>query len=297
MFIKLTMGVTLFIAVCMVLTASMVIPIMPVSTGAQAIYFVSPTGNDTTGIGSIGRPWKTIEKAKSVVSTINSKMTGDIYVYLRGGTYNLSDTIYFNESDSGTNGYNVIYRNYPSEVPIISGGKRITGWTLYDSGKNIFKASAGTQQFRELYVNGTRAIRARYPNKDSDVTMGSYIQYGTWSSTAPYTFTVPNDVDGVTNWSNMSQIEVVMVDAWTQKHMRMSSYTLNGSDAIINFQSPENSDPIAINFPQGNTPHFYENSYDFLDAEGEWYLDTTTSPEYLYYIPRAGENMSTAEVE
>jgi hypothetical protein len=293
MLIKLTKGVALFIAVCMVLIASMEISIVPVSAKTQATYYVSPKGNDKTGNGSYGRPWKTIEKARNFVRTVNRKMKGDIIVYLRGDTYTLTSTITFNQSDSGTNGYNVIYKNYPKETPIISGGKRITGWKLYNRSKNIYKASNVKMLFRELYVNGSRAIRARYPNKASD---GSdvYIQDGTWSKNGYNQFTVPNNIDRVKKWSGMNQIELVFVQHWSNMHMRMSSYTLNGSDAIISFQDPENTDPIVVGYPQNNTPHFYENSLDFLDAGGEWYLDT--SKHCVYYKPRAGENISTAEI-
>ena len=35
-------------------------------------------------------------------------MTGDIYVFLRGGTYFVTNTIAFTAVDSGTNGYQVI---------------------------------------------------------------------------------------------------------------------------------------------------------------------------------------------
>jgi parallel beta-helix repeat protein len=46
----------------------------------STVFYVSPTGNDTTGNGSIGSPWKTIRKAYDTISAGNT-------VYLRGGTY------------------------------------------------------------------------------------------------------------------------------------------------------------------------------------------------------------------
>jgi len=85
---------------CMVIAG--MLPIAPVSAAIQATYYVSPTGNDITGNGSIGKPWQTIQKARDVVRTINSNMTGDIIVYLRAGTYILSSTINFTPSDNGT---------------------------------------------------------------------------------------------------------------------------------------------------------------------------------------------------
>ncbi len=91
--------------------------------------------------------------------------TGDIYVYLMNGTYTLSSTLTFGASDSGTNGYNVIYKAYEDAVPVISGGVDITtGWTLHDETKNIYKKTGIDWNFRQLYVNDQRGIRARKPN-------------------------------------------------------------------------------------------------------------------------------------
>ena len=91
--------------------------------GTQAVFYVSPTGSDS-GSGTIGSPFRTIEKARDAVSAINGAMTGDIYVYLRGGNYYLTSTLIFNRKDSGTNGFRVIYTAYTGEIPVISGGKK-----------------------------------------------------------------------------------------------------------------------------------------------------------------------------
>lgn len=42
------------------------------------------------------------------------------------------------------------------------------------------------------------------------------------------------------------------------------------------------------------TPTWVENAYELLDSEGEWYLNRSTG--YLYYKPRANENISTATI-
>lgn len=81
---------------------------------------MSPEGNDANP-GTIDRPFATIERARDAVREINRNMTGDIIVYLRDGTYRLERTLEFDERDSGTNGYRVIYQAYPGESPIISG--------------------------------------------------------------------------------------------------------------------------------------------------------------------------------
>lgn len=61
-------------------------PIPQVMAAAQTTFYVSPSGNDSNS-GTQSAPFKTIEKARDTVRTINSSMTGDIYVYLMDGTY------------------------------------------------------------------------------------------------------------------------------------------------------------------------------------------------------------------
>jgi hypothetical protein len=65
-----------------------------VTAAVQAAYYVSPTGSDTNP-GTESSPFQTITKARDVVRTINKDMTGDIFIYLRGGTYNITSTVTF----------------------------------------------------------------------------------------------------------------------------------------------------------------------------------------------------------
>ena len=57
------------------------------------------------------------------------------------------------------NGHDVIYRAALPRSPVISGGRQITGWQP-DTG-NRWKANTELDDFRQLYVGGVRAIRAR----------------------------------------------------------------------------------------------------------------------------------------
>ena len=58
-------------------------------------------GNDTTGNGSLGNPYQTIQKAANVAQA------GD-NVYVRGGTYRETVTL----SNSGTSGSPITFQPY-----------------------------------------------------------------------------------------------------------------------------------------------------------------------------------------
>jgi len=94
---------------------------LPASTGTE--YWVSTTGNDTTGDGSFGNPWRTIQKAFDNVS-----LTGSI-INLRGGTYATETQAEWTRAGSSTNP--VLLRPHLSE-PII-----LTGCRIYISGSYL----------------------------------------------------------------------------------------------------------------------------------------------------------------
>jgi len=263
-----------------------------VALGAQATYYVSPTGSDSNP-GTEAAPFATLEKARDVVRTINSSMTGDILVYLRGGRYEFSNTFALETQDSGTNGHSVIYQAYPNETPRISGGRTITGWTDTDQ-DGIYTASMGAASFRQMYVDDRRAIRARQLSLDNGTDMGPYYQMNSWDLTNK---TVSIDASDISNWSNLNQVEMVIKQHWAQTRMRIDSYTINGNEAIVTplaeeLESCFRSSPPA--YSHNNQTYYFENAMEFLDEPGEWYCNTST--QQVHYKPRAGENMSNVQV-
>lgn len=47
-------------------------------------------------------------------------------------------------------------------------------WSLHDAAKNIYRAQVSTDLFRQLYIDGSPAIRARTPNRESGGSHGPY---------------------------------------------------------------------------------------------------------------------------
>ncbi len=248
-------------------------------------FHVAPTGSDSNP-GTEVKPFQTIATARDSVAKINGKMTKDIVVYLHGGTYEISEPVIFDSNDSGTNGYKVIYKAATGQTPIVSGGKAITNWELHDKANNIYKAAAGELEFRQIYVNGVRGIRARTPNRTNEVTLAGYLLGAKVTGKAPYQLQVdPAELKGWETWSNLNEVEIVMVSHWKQKRARIASIAGN----VINFQEPENAAPSMNHLEQGGTPHWYENAFEFLDAEGEFYLDT--KKDTLFYKLRKEDTL------
>jgi hypothetical protein len=247
----------------------------PRAAARTPIYHVSP-GVDT------------IQPVRDVIRSVNSAMTEDITVYLREGTYWLTNTLTFDQRDSGTNGYNVIYKAYANERPIISGGRQITGWTLHDAGRNIWKANAAGLDTRQLYVNCVRAIRA---HKGSGLPGASKTSTGyRTSDTGMQYWGNPTDIEFVFN-GNQGGISGSAAGYWVEFRVGVASI----SGTTITMKQPAWGNALRRSgILEANVPTDVENAFELLDQPGEWYLNRLQG--VIYYIPRSDENMSTAEI-
>lgn len=253
--------------------ANLSVTLPSISPVNQISFYVSPSGNDANP-GTLASPFKTLVKARNAVRAINKTMTSDIAVYLRGGYYPLDAPLALDANDSGMNGHNIFYLNYQNEIPLISGGKVITGW-VQDGNK--WKAHVGTAiQTRQLYVNGVRATRAR---SNGGLAGGQKTATGYITSDA-----------SMQNWKNQQDIEVVGYGDW--KHFRCPVQSIVGNAITVKnpcWQSSQAQPGYTFNLPA-----WIENAYELLDTPGEWYLDRSTG--WIYYMPRSGEDMNTASV-
>lgn len=254
----------------------------------MASYYVSTTGNDNNP-GTEIQPFKTIQKAREVIRTRTGTWTGDIYVWLRGGTYTPTASLEFTAADAGKNGHYVAYQAYRGERPIISGGTPLTGWTPYQNG--IYRTSCDSMEFRQLYVNGKKATRARFPNK------GTYNRLASWNTSSKTINIIADELGSVQNLPN-GKVEMIVQQYWAESIMRVTSVANNGPYKSITVNNHEKEIVFNREWPQksADQPYHFENSLDFLDQEGEWYLDNNVFPHYVYYKPFAEENLSTASV-
>ncbi|WP_230686661.1 RICIN domain-containing protein [Catellatospora vulcania] len=254
----------------------------PAQAAVMTTVYVSPTGSGTAC--SSAQPCA-LTQAQTTVRALAPTMTGDIVVQLAGGTYALTAPLTFTAADSGTNGYTVYWQAASGALPVISGGQRITGWTQVDATANIWRAAASSGfDTRQLYVNGRLATRARTQLNRSDFTF----------TTSGMTFT-SSALSYLNNVSGEGRIELESVNSFTDRYVPVQSINNN---AITMEQPAWNNntwgyDTLSRPFHSG--PVYLANAREFLDAAGEWFLDTAAGQ--LYYKPLSGENMATADVQ
>ena len=255
-------------------------------SSAAVIIYVSPSGNDANP-GTEIAPFRTLAHAQQVVRSLNRNMTANISVYLEDGTYRLTRPLQFGPLDSGTNGYDVIWTAAPGATAIISGAERISGWRLSNPSKHIWVAAVPrTLQTRQIYVNGTRATLTlgRAPVKLSRVWNG----YSASSSL-------------MSRWRNPSQIDFVFSGQIGLMAEPICPVSAIGAGGIAIAQPcwDNSTKRIAggdfVGYGSLGSPSYIENAYELLNQPGQFYLDNTA--HRLYYIPRADDDMATADVE
>jgi hypothetical protein len=267
----------------------------------QATYYVSPTGSDTNP-GTVEAPFQTITKARDVVRTINTSMTGDIYVYLRGGDYRITSTIAFGTQDSGTGGHRIFYQAYPGEMPVLNGATKVTGWTVASG--SIYKASLDrATKLRNLYVNDKRASMT----SKSVSSKGGTGTYSVTSGQASWAWASGSGSDGIKYAttdvpaiaSNKDDLEIVNGTTWNE-NIVCTKDVVTTSDGYrgLMLQQPYGAIAQLPNWSAGFSvtgTHTIFNAYEFLNAAGQFFFDKTTKT--LYYYPRSGEDMASADVE
>ena len=240
---------------------------------ALALY-VDPASGDDANDGAKASPFRTVAKARDAVRALNDNMTGDIVVYLRGGDYYFDETLRFDEQDSGTNGFDVVYRNYPGETPVLHAGQAVTGWEPYQG--SIYRAHVGTDwSFDTLTENGEWAVKARYPNEGYSRVTG----YDVANPRSAFYF-------GAGDIPVLDSIEGLEIFAlpggpagdwsWASGINAFASIDYASGHATLVGQTP---------YEMGVGSRYYVMSaLELLDAPGEFYLDKAAGD--LYYWPR-----------
>jgi Right handed beta helix region len=248
--------------------------------------FVAPDGDDRNP-GSQAKPLQTLSGARDAVFHLRQrrKIKRPIVVMLRGGTYHLTQSVVFGSQDSGTTEETITYTNYPGETPILSGGARLTGWKLYRDG--IYSVTLPKREdqyyaFRQLFFNGKRQIRARWPNYDLRNP-----NYGGWAfieSTEPPESTAPVSFRweaGVTpkRWAKPEQGDVVAISGlgWITESIGIRQVDHDNRLVTVTRKLGERWDRLT----KGN--RFYvENLLEELDSPGEWCFDSDNNTVYLW---------------
>ncbi len=250
-----------------------------VTVTARATEFhISPSGHDANP-GTKDKPFAAPARAVAAVRTlVAGGLNRDVRVVLHGGTYMLEAPLVFTSADSGSADHAITYAAAPGETVVISGGRPVTGWKAAGGSKwtaDLAEVKAGEWFFRQLVVNGQRAVRARWPDEDGVLhiaTVGNEVRAFTFDRTLPPENLGSQDAELVVyeNWS-VSRALVA-----TSDERQLATATAVG---WIGHGDMTTASP--------GKPAFIEHARAALDQPGEWFLDRRTGT--LNYLARPGE--------
>jgi len=189
-----------------------------------------------------------------------------VTIRLQGGEYRLASPLLITPELSGTPGAPTIILAAPGEHPRLSGARAVQpAWSR--EGAATVQAPVPGPGFDRFYVEGSRQVRARYPNFDATIKpLGGYAA----DAISP---------ERIARWKDPTGgvVHALHVGRWGDVHVPILGKDANG--ALLFGPETGNNRP--------SLPHerfrFVENIHEELDAPREWYYDTRA--QALFYYP------------
>ena len=289
-------------------TATVMVTITPVG----ADFYVALDGDDGNP-GSRDQPFATMERARTALRDLKSSSglpPGGAAIWLRGGTYERTESFVLESRDSGEPDRPVVLIGYPGETARIVGGTRLDAdwfspmtaadspvWERLDPAArgNVMRidlAARGIDDYGELLprgyfemwnpaalelsFNGEAMDLARWPDRDAED-----ISLGISDGFAPIREPVSSGSfaylgDRPLRWSQAEDIWLHGYWAywWTDLHWEVASID---TDAGIITLAP----PILTGIEAGKV-YYAENLIEEITVPGEWYVDRTAGALYFW---------------
>ncbi len=290
------------------ITLFVMLNLLYLNASAVDIY-VAVNGADTN-VGTKEKPLATlhsaIRKARELRRLNDASVKGGIRIIMGRGSYQLHEPVVIRPEDSGTKDSPTEVVAAANEKVVLSGGIQLKGWQKLNKnlpglpkeavGKvwvtDIPNFDGSDLQFRQLWVNGHKAIRAKNYNGEE---MGRILS---WNS-EKQTCIIPLQKN--ISLTNVKGMEMLIHQWWAIANLRVKSVKVIGQTAELAFLQPESRIQSEHPWPApwisektGNSAFYLSNALQFLNEPGEWYEDLQNHK--LYYWPKATENMKNAEV-
>lgn len=264
--------------------------------GRGAEFYVAPAGLDTNP-GTIQKPFATIVRARDEVRRlIATGLKESVTVFVRGGTYTLTEAIVFGIQDSGTGQHTITYAAYQNEQPVFSAGVKIRVWARLRNPPPELPEVARSKvwvaevpkplgRFYSLYDSHGHLPRARGhgftpltpPGESNDST----------SRGPDRTQMLYFPPGAMKNWSNLDDIEI-LIRPYPSTVNILGLEFVDVNTRVARTRLPGTWPLRALRADWGvKASAWVENVLEGLDQPGEWVLDTHSRRLYLW--PR-GQN-------
>lgn len=270
-----------------------------------AELWVSPKGSDGNP-GTAVLPLPTVQaalrQARELRRLNDASVKGGITIWVHGGTYALKTPVFLRPEDSGTASSPTIIKAVAGETPVLSGGRAVTGWKKSGKVAGLPASALGKvlvaelplvngnePEFRQLWVNGRKAVRARdVQDFDLPRILSWNKKTGTLGIPAAWVRRFQK-----TGFQKPQTLELVLHQMWAISNLRVRSLQPKGDTMMVTFQQPEariqaeHPWPAPMTADSVRSPFYLCNAIEFLDEPGEWFLEGNK----LYYWPLPGEKL------
>lgn len=256
--------------------------------------YVSPDGNDAWSGLQKKHNWHKTDGpvaspvgARDAVRKIRAASDKDeaVNIIFADGVYNITEPLELKPEDSGSAEKPVVYKAAKGAKPVISGGRKITGFKAGPDGIwSVQIPDSAKWKFEQLYVNGRMATRARTPDK-----MYQYVAEKVPDKPKSAFIARANDFQTLKNMKadELSDVVIVFYHAWAA-----SIHHVKSVDAGVNQVNIGGQTPWPIGQWDVNQRYHLENFKEALDSPGEWFLDRSGT---LYYMPLPDQQLSNTE--
>tara|TARA_R110002126_G_C10489365_1_gene503199 strand:- start:1109 stop:3697 length:2589 start_codon:yes stop_codon:yes gene_type:complete len=247
--------------------------------------YVATNGNDTSGNGTISNPYKTFNKAVSVMSA------GDVCI-IRGGVY--EEVLIVNKN--GTNSNPITFKAADGENVEIRATSKINGWQLHSG--NIYKANVNMSidsRFRAIYHNDEYMDLARWPNNTDNDRWTVDCTPVTGGDGSHFT---ANNIPNI-DWTGglVYYLGAHSGASWTRTITSSTTSRINHTGVDINKWpfTPHNPTITRNNTGNSRGQLYLFNKLEALDYAREWYYDSATNT--LYFQTANGSKPNDDSVE
>ena len=269
-------------------------------TIGHAQVYVSVKGKDYN-TGTREHPLATLNAARDAIRKLGQESARDIkpVVIIEDGYYEMQKPLVLKPEDSGAKEQPVVYKAARGATPVFSGGKRIKGFIENSDGLwevKIPECTSGEFRFDQLYVNGHRAKLARTPNKGfvhiKDIREDILVK-GSGRAPERSRLSITFDKNDFKLLEGLGDDELNLIRF---RAFHKWDFTIRYPDSIDKksmtiYTTGQGMKPW--NPLKKDTRIVFENFKAALDSPGEWFLSKDGT---LYYYPRKGEDILTAEV-
>jgi len=268
-------------------SASVLLASLPATLAAAAIY-IAPTGNDANP-GTANLPVATPQAAQTLVrAKIAAGLTEPVEVIFSAGTYPINAPLELRPQDSGTTAFPITWKAAGGATVLLDAGRLITStWTNGGNGiwyTDLTGIGLGSNQwnFRQLFVSGSRATRARFPN----VSLANPFLHATGGA---LDHAIINPALVKASWGTAADAQINMVPQSRFFNQWNTVTAVNTSTGRIDLADSERHRTI-----NSGSWFWIEGVLAELDEPGEWFLNPTTGR--LHYMPQPGVNPNTLTI-